>query len=124
MKWLGFGNNGVIPSNNREQQRRYVRYNHLVANLLVLHNTDAMTRVLQDLVDEGYHITNNIAAYLSPHRTEHVNRFGHLDLRLDRIPPPLQTNFKPFAFLYLLYSLKFYTFVCLPCTRIRVLFLS
>ena len=98
VKWLGFGNNGVIPSNNREQQRRYVRYNHLVANLLILHNTDAMTRVLQDLVDEGYHITNDIAAYLSPHRTEHVNRFGRLDLRLDRIPPPLQTNFKPFAF--------------------------
>ena len=98
VKWLGFGNNGVIPSNNREQQRRYVRYNHLVANLLVLHNADAMTRVFQDLVNEGYHITNDIVAYFSPYRIDHVNRFGRLDLRLDRVPPPLQTNFRPFAF--------------------------
>lgn len=76
----------------------YVRYNHLVANLLILHNTDAMTRVFQNLINEGYHITNDIAAYFSPYRIDHVNRFGRLDLRLDRVPPPLQTGFRPFVF--------------------------
>jgi len=60
-----------------------------VANLVVFHNVVSMTRVLQDLVDEGYPVTPAIVARLSPYKTEHINRFGHYDLRFDHVPPPI-----------------------------------
>jgi Tn3 transposase DDE domain len=47
----------VIRQNNREEQRKIIRYNHLVANLIVFHNVVSMTHVLQALIDEGYPVT-------------------------------------------------------------------
>jgi TnpA family transposase len=52
VQWVAFGSEGVIRQNNREEQRKIIRYNHLVANLVVFHNVVSMTRVLQDLIDE------------------------------------------------------------------------
>jgi len=80
---------GVIRQNNREEQRKIIRYNHLVANLVVFHNVVSMTRVLQDLIDAGYPVTPEVIARLSPYKTEHINRFGHDELRFDRVPPPI-----------------------------------
>jgi TnpA family transposase len=89
VQWVAFGGEGVIRQNNREEQRKIIRYNHLVANLVVFHNVVSMTRVLQDLIDAGYPVTPEIIARLSPYKTEHINRFGHYDLRFDRVPPPI-----------------------------------
>ena len=57
VQWVAFGGDGVIRQNNREEQRKIIRYNHLVANLVVFHNVVNMTRVLQALIDEGYPVT-------------------------------------------------------------------
>jgi TnpA family transposase len=89
IQWVAFGGEGVVRQNNREEQRKIIRYNHLVANLVVFHNVVSMTRVLQDLVDEGYLVTPEIIARLSPYKTEHINRFGHYELRFDHVPPPV-----------------------------------
>jgi TnpA family transposase len=89
VQWVAFGGEGVIRQNNREEQRKIIRYNHLVANLVVFHNVVSMTRVLQDLIDAGYPVTPEIIARLSPYKTEHINRFGHYELRFDRVPPPI-----------------------------------
>jgi TnpA family transposase len=89
VQWVAFGGEGVIRQNNREEQRKIIRYNHLVANLVVFHNVVSMTRVLQDLIDAGYPVTPEIMARLSPYKTEHINRFGHYELRSDRVPPPI-----------------------------------
>jgi hypothetical protein len=56
---------------------------------VVLHNVVSMTRVLQDLIDAGYPVTPEIIARLSPYKTEHINRFGHYELRFDHVPPPI-----------------------------------
>jgi TnpA family transposase len=53
VQWVAFGGEGVIRQNNREEQRKIIRYNHLVANLVVFHNVVSMTRGLQALIDEG-----------------------------------------------------------------------
>jgi TnpA family transposase len=66
VQWVAFGGEGVIRQNNREEQRKIIRYNHLVANLVVFHNVVAMTRVLQELVDAGYVVTPEIITRLSP----------------------------------------------------------
>jgi TnpA family transposase len=89
VQWVAFGGEGVVRQNNREEQRKIIRYNHLVANLVVFHNVGSMTRVLQSLVDEGYPVTPEIIARLSPYKTEHINRFGHYELRFDHVPQPI-----------------------------------
>jgi TnpA family transposase len=89
VQWVAFGGEGVIRQNNREEQRKIIRYNHLVANLVVFHNVVSMTRVLQELIDEGYPVTPEIIARLSPYKTEHINRFGHYELRFDQMPQPI-----------------------------------
>jgi TnpA family transposase len=97
VQWIAFGGEGVIRQNNREEQRKIIRYNHLVANLVVFHNVVSMTRVLQELIDEGYPVTPAIIARLSPYKREHINRFGHYDLRFDQVPQPLieELRFSP-----------------------------
>jgi TnpA family transposase len=87
VQWAAFGGEGVIRHNNREEQRKVIRYNHLVANLVVFHNVVSMTRIFQELVNEGYTITPEIIANFSPYRTEHQNRFGSYDMRFDQEPP-------------------------------------
>jgi hypothetical protein len=49
----------------------------------------SMTRVLRDLINAGYPVTPEIIARLSPYKTEHINRFGHYELRFDHVPPPI-----------------------------------
>ena len=34
VQWVAFGGKGVIRQNNREEQRKIIRYNHLLANLV------------------------------------------------------------------------------------------
>jgi len=34
IKWINFGSDGVIGKNNREDQRKMIKYNHLIANIL------------------------------------------------------------------------------------------
>ena len=89
IQWIAFGGQGIIKANNREEQRKIIRYNHLVANLVIFYNVVTMTGVLRNLVDEGYPITPEILARLSPYKTEHVNRFGQYELRFDQMPQPI-----------------------------------
>jgi hypothetical protein len=89
VQWVAFGGEGVIHQNNREEQRKIIRFNHLVANLVVFHNVVSMTRVLQDLSDAGYPVTPESIARRSPYKTEHMNRFGRDELRFDHVPPPI-----------------------------------
>jgi TnpA family transposase len=88
-KWLSFGGEGVITTNNREEQRKIINYNHLIANCLIFYNVFELSRILQDLSQSGYHITQEDVAALSPYWTRHVNRFGSYDLDLDRCPPAI-----------------------------------
>jgi TnpA family transposase len=89
VQWVACGGEGVIRQNNREEPRQIIRYNHRVANLVVCHHVVSMTRVLQNLIDADYPVTPEIIARLSPYQTEHINRFGHYELRVDRVPPPV-----------------------------------
>jgi TnpA family transposase len=88
-KWVGFGGAGVIPNNNRDEQRKIIKYNHLVANCLIFYNVFEVTRILQELIQSGYVIEEEIMGALSPYLTKHINRFGRYSLDLNRKPPVL-----------------------------------
>ena len=62
--------------------------------MVILHNTDRMTKVLRQLSDEGVEITQEVLAGMSPYRTSHINRFGDYTLDLKRKIEPLDLDTK------------------------------
>jgi TnpA family transposase len=79
--FLMFGGKGVIAENIRDEQRKVIKYNHLVANLVILHTLVTMSESLQRMVADGHSIDQEALACLSPYQTEHINRFGNYELK-------------------------------------------
>ena len=88
-KWLAFGGEKVIATNNRDEQRKFIKYNHLVANCLIFYNVVQISQILNQLIQEGYSFSTEAIAALSPYGTEHINRLGRYQLDLERKPPEL-----------------------------------
>ncbi|MBF0307363.1 MAG: Tn3 family transposase, partial [Alphaproteobacteria bacterium] len=91
-QWAAFGESGLVSEGVRDEQRKLIKYNHLVANLLIFHTNVGMTRSLDQLAAEGVPIDDAALAGLSPYQTEHINRFGSYTLDFTRIPAPLPTE--------------------------------
>ncbi|MEW8079466.1 MAG: Tn3 family transposase, partial [Candidatus Thiodiazotropha endolucinida] len=89
VKWLFFGGEGIIAENMRHQQRKIIKYNHLVANMVILHNADTMTRALQALSEDGFQITPGLLEQLSSYWRGHINRFGDYRVNLLQSVRPL-----------------------------------
>lgn len=53
-KWVSFGGDGIIAENNRDEQRKIIKYNHLVFNCIIFHNVFHITQILQELIMEGH----------------------------------------------------------------------
>jgi TnpA family transposase len=90
LRWVFFGGEGIIAENRRDEQRKIVKYNHLVANLVIFHNVVTMTKAIRRLIAEGYQVSAEALAVLSPYQTAHINRLGHYTLHLDREPEPIE----------------------------------
>lgn len=80
----------LLAENTRDEQRKMIKYHHLVANLLIFHNVVTMTKALHALIAEGHLIDEEALACFSPYQTEHINRFGRYALKRDRVPEPLE----------------------------------
>jgi TnpA family transposase len=91
LQWAAFGGGALAAESTRDEQRKFIKYNHWVANLLIYHNVVTMTKALQQLIRAGYPIDEKLVACLSPYQTEHVNRFGRYSLKRDRVTEPLDT---------------------------------
>jgi TnpA family transposase len=89
-KWVFFGGEGIIAENNRDEQRKIIKYNHLVSTLLIFHTVYSLTRVLSKLEKEGQTLDDRDLSMISPYLTEHINRFGNYTLNLKRKTPPLR----------------------------------
>ena len=90
-----FGGEGIIAENVRYEQNKIIKYNQLVANLVILYNVESMTGVLKKLQEDGVTLDDKILAGLSPYRTSHINRFGDytLDLGNSNHQPIYKTDF-------------------------------
>lgn len=78
-QWVYFASD-LIQENVRDEQLKIIRYNHLIANLLIFHNCKTMTQALKELQEEGMILTPEILRALSPYR-QHPSRFGTYELR-------------------------------------------
>ena len=95
VQWISFGGDNVIAENVRDEQRKFIKYNHLVANILAFHNIVSMTKAIDRLKAEGQEISNEVLAAVSPYQTSHINRFGQYQLHDRRAPEPLPFIRKP-----------------------------
>jgi TnpA family transposase len=93
-KWLFFGNDGIIAENIRHEQQKIVKYNQLVANMVILYNTEKMTKLLKKLAEAGHEVTPETLAGLSPYRTSHINRYGDYHIDINRKTEPLDFTVK------------------------------
>ena len=96
-QWVAFGSSGLATAAERDEQRKMVKYNHLVANLLIFHTAVGMTRALDEIAAKGHGaaITPEALAGTSPYLNEHLNRFGSYELDLSKPPPPLPFELPP-----------------------------
>ena len=85
-QWAYFGSD-TIEDNVRDNQLKIIKYNHLIANLLIFHNCHTMTQALKELEAEGMQLTPELLAAFSPYRTHHANRFGMYELRERKLGP-------------------------------------
>lgn len=92
-KWLFFGGGGTIAENDPEEQEKIIKYNDLVANALIYHNVVDQTRILKELVNEGYLINREDIARLSPYITSHIKRFGDYIIDINVVPDPVDVEF-------------------------------
>ena len=79
----------MIAENLRHEQRKIIKYNHLVANLLILHNVATMTKTLGELMHKGYSIDDKILAKPSLFRRGNLNRFGSYVMNMEREVAPM-----------------------------------
>lgn len=66
-----------------------IKYNHLIANLLIFHNLLTLDRTLETLKSDGHILNEGAVDDLSPYQTWHLNRFGNYAVNMDRVPEPL-----------------------------------
>jgi TnpA family transposase len=74
--WLGFGNNGILASNDPAEQEKQVKLNTLLANLVIFHNAVDIMDVVRKLIAEGWLITAEQLGAMSPYLRAHISRFG------------------------------------------------
>ena len=61
-----------------------IKYNHLVANLVILHNVNSMTKVIKGLRKEGMEITDEMLGATAPYRREHIDLLGEYRLKIKK----------------------------------------
>ena len=82
----------LIAQNDRLEQRKVVKYNHLVANCVIFYNVYNISIAIEKLIKEGHKIDSDILAILSPYINQHINRFGRYSLDKERVAPDLNFN--------------------------------
>jgi TnpA family transposase len=84
-QWLAFGHDGVLADNDPEVQEQLVKFNELLANLVIYQFTLDITAAVNQLVAEGFEVDREDLAIVSPYQQGKLRRFG--DWVLDLSPP-------------------------------------
>jgi Tn3 transposase DDE domain len=63
-----------------------------VANAVIFQNVVDVSRVLCELIAEGYPVKREDVAALSPYLTRHIKRFGDYFIDLSAPPQPLSES--------------------------------
>jgi len=91
-KWINFGGE-IIQENAPEEQEKLIKYNNLIANSLIFQNVIDQTRIIKNLMLDGFEVKAEDLKILSPYLTAHIKRFGDYVVDLSEIPPPLDVEY-------------------------------
>ena len=80
----------MISDNLRPNQKKIIRFNHLLANIIIFHNVVHQTKAINKLRGQGVAIPDEILAGISPYWTEHINRFGIFQLEMDKLSTEIE----------------------------------
>lgn len=75
VNWIAFADD-VIRQNKRLNQKKFIKYNQLVTNMVLLYNVQEMSKIVNDLKLEDVEIPEEFLKGLSPYRKDHINRLG------------------------------------------------
>ena len=84
--WIRFGSRVIVASNDPDEMEKAIKYNALIANCLIVQNIIDYSAAIYELQQEGYAITKEDAARISPYMTEHLKRFGEFTIDLEKLP--------------------------------------
>lgn len=82
VNWIAFAND-TIKSNHRVEQRKFIKYNHLVTNMALLYTVEEMSRVIKLAPKHGVEISGDLLKYFSPYRKEHIIRLGKYEMNIE-----------------------------------------
>ena len=91
LQWVSFGGGALTAEGVRDEQRRFIKYNHLVANRLIFYNVVTMSKAPERLIADRFAVDADLIACSSPYLTGHLNRFGRCELNRERVPVPLDS---------------------------------
>ena len=74
----------MIADNLRFSQRKMIKFNHLLANILIFHTVVHQTKAVNKLRQDGLEIPGEILTRFSPYWRDHLNRFGMFTLDMNR----------------------------------------
>ena len=63
---------------------KMIAYSHLVADLVILHNVDSMSKAINNLKRQGFKVEAEALRILSPYRTEHIKLLGTYSLKIPK----------------------------------------
>lgn len=65
-EWISFGRDSLLTTNDPIEWEKRTRYSDLLANALILQSVVDMTRVIHQLVQEGYPFSPEYLSFFSP----------------------------------------------------------
>lgn len=75
-KYLSFGGEVLLRTNDPSDMEKAIVYNELVANCVALQNVVDQSQALRAMIAEGIPVNLADCAHLSPYPTAHLKRFG------------------------------------------------
>ena len=91
-KFLNFGGEGGLKTNNPADQEKAIVYNELVANAVAAQTVNDLTHALNKLHDRGINIAAEYLAHFSPYPTSKVKRFGDYPAQVIIDDRPIQKH--------------------------------
>jgi TnpA family transposase len=75
-EWVRFGNSGVLADNEPIEQEKALKFNSVLTNAIILHNTLDIADVVRQLQADGEAVAPEDLARISPllHRAQHALR--------------------------------------------------
>ena len=79
-----------MKSGDPLEQEKNLKYTNLVANSIMLHNVASLTKVINEIIEDGKEVSEESISRLSPYTRQHIRRFGQYTINMEQTPNPLR----------------------------------